>query len=57
MNLDYLGNNISHIHEYLIPRRTGDKNAGRSPWPIIPGQKLSDEEYQYIAKEISIRLH
>lgn len=57
MNVANLGNGISHIHEYLIPRRTGDKNAGRSPWPIIPGQKLSDEEYQYIAKEMSIRLH
>jgi histidine triad (HIT) family protein len=56
MNYANLGNGIPHIHEYVIPRRANDKNAGRSPWPIIPTPKLSDEEYRNIALKIRAAL-
>jgi diadenosine tetraphosphate (Ap4A) HIT family hydrolase len=56
MNYANLGNEVSHVHEHLIPRHNGDHNAGASPWPMDKRPRLPDADYAAIAAKIRAAL-
>lgn len=52
MNYANLGNEVSHVHEHLIPRHANDHNAGAPPWPMEKHPPLPEAEYAAIAAKI-----
>lgn len=57
INYANMGNATPHVHEYLIPRRANDRNAGGAPWPVEPAPQLTDEQYKDIADALRRELN